>query len=108
MAPLQFLKLRAPQRYSLCADESLARADLKFQVSTFGHCSYFVFRGCVGAVGFLPTHIDDVPSFGEPDIQFKVRKYSGRRFGGLNVREHSSVHAGMELPQAIDLSIQLT
>ena len=47
--------------------ELSAKIGMEFQVSSFGPCLYFIFRGWGGAVGLaLTAHIDDVLGCGEP------------------------------------------
>ena len=77
-APAGFL--RDLERSLPRAEDPLAPADVKLQISTFWPL-YFVFRGSGGAVGALATENGAVRSCAEPGIFLKVRKYSGRRLG---------------------------
>ena len=87
------------QRYLLRSEDSPAHAYLKFQISTFGPCLRFVFRGSGGAAGARTTHIDDVRDCGGPGILLKVQKYWGRRFGGFRAQEQNFAHAAAEVPE---------
>ena len=63
------------QRYLLRSEDSSAHADLKFQITTFGPCLRFVFRGSGSVVGAPTTHIGDVCGCGGPGMLLKVQKY---------------------------------
>ena len=73
-----------------------------FEVSGVDSCPCWrvIFSGRGGAAGAPTTQIDDISGCGEPDI--------GRRLGNLTVLGKFSVHVGLELLQANDLSIQST
>ena len=63
--------------------ESLAMVGLKFQVSTFGPCAYFVHRKGGGSDGDITIHIDDVLGRGGPDALSETPAISEYRFGAL-------------------------
>ena len=88
------------------SDGSRARVRLMFQVSSFGSCLHFTFRGSGGAVGARTPHFYVFRGCGKPDISLKVRNYVARRFKDLKVQEPSSVHVGLEVPRATDFSAQ--
>ena len=90
------------------SDNSLARAGLKFKVSSFGPSLYFVFRDSKSTVGDITTRIDDILGCGESDTLLRVRNYLERRFGELAAQEKSFAHVGMGLSRANDFSVLST
>ena len=72
---------RTLRPYLLRAENSLAPADLKFQVSASRHCLYFVSRGNGGAVGALTAHIDNGLGCAEPDVLLKRVNITGAALG---------------------------
>ena len=58
---------RSLREYLVNFAESLCSVGLRFEVSSFGPCVYFIFRKSVGAVGVIATNFDDIPGCGEPD-----------------------------------------
>ena len=99
---------RPLRKYLVNSVHSLSTVGLRFEVSSFDRWLHFVYRKLGSAVGAITTHIDDLLGCGEDGLLVKVRGYSEKRFGKLEVQEGSCVHVGVELAQEKDFSVTLT
>ena len=84
--------------------DSLPTVGLRFEVSSFDLCLYFVYRRTGSAAGAFATHIGDIPGCGEGNLLAKARGLGPRR----EAQEGSSVHVGMEVAQGKDFSATWT
>ena len=99
---------RPLQKYSVSSPTSLAKENLRFDVSDSDPCLYSVFGGGGGAAGAIATHIDDIQGCGEADITSRTRDFSEMRRGELEVLGKSFAHVGMELGRKDSYPVTLT
>ena len=106
--PLMVRMMRRPLQKGLSDSVApLAKVGLRFRVSSFDPCRYFVFRKEGGAVGAFPTHIGDFLGCGLPESLAETRVFPEHRVVTMKVRVSPPVHVGMELPKGSNFSVKL-
>ena len=88
------------RKYLASLAESLPSVGLRFEVSSFGPCLFFIFRKSGVAVGAVTRHVDDMLLY--------ARRFSGERFGEFEVQERSFAHVGAEVAQEKGFPVTLT
>ena len=96
------------RKYLVNFAESLSEAGLRFDVSSFDSCLYYIFPKSDGAAGAIARHFNDKSGWGEPDLPLETRSFLERRFGRPTAQENSIGDVGMELALENDYSVTLT
>ena len=80
--------------------------NLRREVPSFDPCMFFAFQKSGSAVGVITTDISDILGRGKPDVLPRVRRFSEKRYGELEVQEGSFVNVAMELANEEDFFVK--